>query len=72
MTVFCPSPVKLKEQRSTRVLFLAAPDEVVKHVANQRVFQRPEVTKNRRIAVHQCSGFTPEEELRKNGKRKAA
>lgn len=62
---------KNKTQTSTRILFLATPDEIVEHVANQRVFQCPEVTKNCSIAVHQCPGFTPEEELRKKGKYKA-
>ena len=61
------------QRSSTGVFLLSTPDEIVEHVADQRVLQRPEVTHHSCIAVHQCPGFTPEEELsRREGSDKAA
>jgi len=55
-------------KKPTRVLALATPDEIVEHVTNQCVLERPKVRKNSCITVHQCPGFTPEKKLNKRKK----
>lgn len=50
-------------RKSTWVFLLSAPDEVVEHVADERVLQGQVVTEHSGVAVHQHPGFTPEQEL---------
>lgn len=52
---------------------MSTPHEVIEYVASHCVLQGPEVTKSSHIAVHQCPGLTPEEELnRREGNYKEA
>lgn len=54
---------QILQTRSTSIVLLAAPQEVVEQVPGQRVLQRPEVPQSRYEGLHEGLGLTPEEEL---------
>lgn len=49
--------------RNTSLFLLAAPYEVVEHVAGHTVLQCPEAPKSCSVTLYHSSGFTPKQEL---------